>query len=128
MNIGKHLILTSLIFSCGMHGLLAQEAVKTEETTTTTTTTTQTTSASGTTTTTVSGTTTTVSGQTGKVTLAGDVNLDKIVDVSDAVLLARFVVGDKVNVTDQGQVNGEMDDSGKLDSEDVILIVKKIVA
>ncbi|MBR6323929.1 MAG: hypothetical protein IKR62_03030 [Victivallales bacterium] len=39
MNIGKHLILTSLIFSCGMHGLLAQEAVKTEETTTTTTTT-----------------------------------------------------------------------------------------
>ncbi len=39
MNIGKHLILTSLIFSCGMHGLFAQEAVKTEETTTTTTTT-----------------------------------------------------------------------------------------
>ena len=38
MNIGKHLILTSLIFSCGMHGLFAQEAVKTEETTTTTTT------------------------------------------------------------------------------------------
>ena len=40
MNIGKHLILTSLIFSCGMHGLFAQEtAVAREETTTTTTTT-----------------------------------------------------------------------------------------
>ena len=38
MNLGKHLIVTSLVFSCGMHGLFAQEAVKTEETTTTTTT------------------------------------------------------------------------------------------
>ena len=38
MNIGKQLILTSLVFSCGMHSLFAQETVKTEETTTTTTT------------------------------------------------------------------------------------------
>ena len=42
MNIGKHLILTSLIFSCGMHGLFAQEAAVAREETTTTTTTTKT--------------------------------------------------------------------------------------
>ena len=36
MNIGKRLIATSLVFSCGMYNLFAQENVKTEETTTTT--------------------------------------------------------------------------------------------
>ena len=99
------------------------ETKTTESTKTTSATTTTTTK----TTTSASGSETTVSGQTGKVTLAGDVNLDKIVDVSDAVLLARFTAEDKTaDVSAQGKLNADMDGSGMPDSEDVVLILQKI--
>ncbi|MBP0976447.1 MAG: dockerin type I repeat-containing protein, partial [Oscillospiraceae bacterium] len=101
------------------------ETKTTESTKATSATTTTTTTAK--TTTSASGSETTVSGQTGKVTLAGDVNLDKIVDVSDAVLLARFTAEDKTaDISAQGKLNADMDGSGMPDSEDVVLILKKI--
>ena len=62
------------------------------------------------------------------VTLRGDVDLSKVVDVSDAVLLARYVVGDDTFViTDQGLANADADGSGKLTSDDVFYIIKMIV-
>ena len=60
------------------------------------------------------------------VSLLGDVDVSNDVDVSDAVLLARFLVGDNVNVTDQGQINGDADESGDLSTNDVLTIVRMI--
>ena len=61
------------------------------------------------------------------MTLLGDVNLDKAVDVSDAVLLARFVAEDTdANVSAQGKLNADMDGNGQPDGDDVVMILKKI--
>ena len=49
-------------------------------------------------------------------------------DVSDAVLLARLIAEDsKAAVTAQGRRNGDVNDSGAPDSDDVIRILKYIV-
>ena len=88
-----------------------------KETTTGTTSTTTVTTSSG----------TTASTAAGKVTLLGDVNLDKAVDVADAVLLARFVAEDTdANVSAQGKLNADMDGNGQPDGDDVVTILKKI--
>ncbi len=59
--------------------------------------------------------------------LRGDVNLSGNTDVSDAVLLARFLAEDKsAEVTAQGRENADCNRSGKPDPEDVILILKYI--
>ena len=59
--------------------------------------------------------------------LIGDVNLDEMVDVSDAVLLARFIAEDtKAVVYDQGKLNAAVVDDDVLDSNDVIGILKII--
>ena len=59
--------------------------------------------------------------------LIGDVNLDEMVDVSDAVLLARFIAEDKKAVVyDQGKLNAAVVDDNVLDSNDVIGILKII--
>lgn len=60
-------------------------------------------------------------------TLRGDVDESDEVDVSDAVLLARYLVEDSsAQITDQGLANADADASGKVNSEDVIRIVKMI--
>lgn len=60
-------------------------------------------------------------------TLRGDVDESGLVDVSDAVLLARYLVEDSAaQITDQGYANADADASGKVDSDDVIRIVKMV--
>lgn len=55
----------------------------------------------------------------------GDVNCDKAVDVSDAVLLARFIAEDTTAVvTQSGRANSDADGNGKIESDDVIQILK----
>ena len=57
----------------------------------------------------------------------GDVNESGNVDVSDAVLLARFVAEDKAaTVTAAGQKNADVNHNGKPDSGDTVQILKYI--
>jgi probable rRNA maturation factor len=59
--------------------------------------------------------------------LLGDVNCSGKVDVSDAVLLARFVAEDvEANVTAQGKLNGDVNADENLTSDDVIGILRII--
>ena len=59
--------------------------------------------------------------------LAGDVNLDGEVDVSDAVLLARFVAEDSTaSINAQGKINADVDGKTGLSSGDVTMILKAI--
>lgn len=116
----------------------AAQNAQPEETTTTTTTTTTTETTTTTTTTETSGIgtttkpeiTTTTAAETqpeGKLFL-GDVNESGKVDVSDAVLLARFVAEDKsAKVTAQGQKNADTNKNGQPDSDDVTQILKYVV-
>ena len=58
----------------------------------------------------------------------GDVDESGIVDISDAVLLAQYSIGvDNIIISDQGLVNGEMNNDGKLSSDDVTLIIAMIL-
>ena len=92
---------------------------KPEETTTTTTETT--------TTTTETTTTTTVSTPTAQKTMTGDVNCSGAVDVSDAVLLARFIAEDvTANITQNGKLNADCDDDGTITSADTLQILRYI--
>lgn len=57
----------------------------------------------------------------------GDVNLSGMTDVSDAVLLARFVAEDpEAYINAQGRSNADCNKNGMPDSDDVILILKAI--
>ena len=59
--------------------------------------------------------------------MLGDVNESGNVDISDAVLLARFVAEDaEANVTAIGKLNADVNKNGNPDSEDVVLILKYI--
>ena len=59
--------------------------------------------------------------------MKGDVNLDGSVDVSDAVLLARFVAEDKTAVIkSQGKLNADVDGQTGITSDDVATILKYI--
>lgn len=61
------------------------------------------------------------------VSKRGDVTCDNKVDVSDAVLLARFLNNDsKATVTDQGIANADADKSGKVDIDDITKILEYI--
>ena len=56
--------------------------------------------------------------------LRGDVNCDKDVDVSDAVLLARFLAEDsEATVTDAGLLNADANADKKTDQKDVTKIL-----
>ncbi|MCQ2416256.1 MAG: beta-mannosidase [Oscillospiraceae bacterium] len=80
-----------------------------------------------TTTTAPSGTTVTTTGQGASSGLRGDVNTDDVVDVSDAVLLARFLAEDKeAAVSGQGMINADCDGSETLDAADVGIILSII--
>ena len=57
----------------------------------------------------------------------GDANLDKSVDVSDAVLVAKFSSGDSsAQITDHGLVNADCDGKKGVDSDDITVILKYI--
>ena len=61
------------------------------------------------------------------VQLAGDANCSGNVDVSDAVLLARFVAEDKdITVTTDGKRNADCDGTAGITSNDVVYILKII--
>ncbi|MBQ9905542.1 MAG: dockerin type I repeat-containing protein [Oscillospiraceae bacterium] len=58
---------------------------------------------------------------------AGDVNLDCAVDVSDAVLLARYCAEDaKADITASGKQNADVTGDGDITQEDVTEILKMI--
>lgn len=57
----------------------------------------------------------------------GDFNCDGTADVSDAVLLARYLNADKlVQVTDQGLCNAELDGQDGISPDDLDLLLKRI--
>lgn len=59
--------------------------------------------------------------------LYGDTNCDKVVDVSDAVLLARFVAEDsEAQVSAQGKKNADCDGKTGLTGEDTVRILQYI--
>ena len=59
--------------------------------------------------------------------LTGDVNLDDSVDVSDAVLLARYLNSDSsAKITDQGLRNAEVHLDGKITTDDLTDILRII--
>jgi len=58
----------------------------------------------------------------------GNVDLENKVDVSDAVLLAKYNAGiDDVVIDDQGLLNADVNESGKPDAEDLTIILQYIV-
>lgn len=60
-------------------------------------------------------------------TVRGDTNVSGFTDVSDAVLLARYLAEDRgAVVSDQGKLNADMNQNGEPDYDDVILILKYI--
>jgi len=59
--------------------------------------------------------------------VSGDVTLDCTVDVSDAVLTARFCAEDREAViTDQGKQNADVNQDGNITLDDVTVILRKI--
>ncbi|MBR3446415.1 MAG: glycoside hydrolase [Oscillospiraceae bacterium] len=70
---------------------------------------------------------TTVSGSTGTVTLLGDADCSGVVDVSDAVLIARFAAEDKnAVITDQGLRNADCDSTPGVDGSDLTRVLRYI--
>ncbi len=63
--------------------------------------------------------------------LRGDVNLDGSVDVSDGVLLAKFISGDSTaKVTDQGLRNAHVNSDNVIDTDDltdILRIIAKLI-
>lgn len=62
-----------------------------------------------------------------ELAVAGDVTLDCSIDVSDAVLTARFCAEDEEAViTEQGRANADYNADGDITQDDVVLILQKI--
>ncbi|MBR4199857.1 MAG: endo-1,4-beta-xylanase [Oscillospiraceae bacterium] len=57
----------------------------------------------------------------------GDADCNGDLDVTDAVLIARFSVGDNVNISDAGQLRADCDGVKGITSFDVLRVVKRIV-
>ncbi len=81
--------------------------------------------------TTTAETTTAITNDTGKTpmlpTMLGDVDCNKKRDVSDAVLLARFLAQDKTaEITDQGIVNADVDRQDGATGDDLTLLLEVI--
>ncbi|MCR4760884.1 MAG: leucine-rich repeat protein [Oscillospiraceae bacterium] len=58
---------------------------------------------------------------------SGDATCNNVVDVSDAVLAAKFATGDsEAVITDQGKLNADLDGDGSVTLDDVTLILKII--
>lgn len=63
----------------------------------------------------------------GTVRYPGDVNTDKVIDVSDAVLLSRYISEDpEARLTRSGVENADVNGDGLTDSGDVIMLVRQI--
>ena len=61
------------------------------------------------------------------VPVYGDVNLDQKIDVSDAVLLARFAAEDRTaSITADGRINADVNRDGNLTSDDTLQILEYI--
>lgn len=92
--------------------------------TTTSTTTTQTTTSTTTTQTTTSTTTTQTTVQEIQL-LPGDVNCSGVVDIKDAVMMARLVGGDTtVIVSDAGMVNANCDGEDNVNASDLTMLLR----
>lgn len=78
------------------------------------------------TTTTTTVTTTTTAGKSG--TLRGDVNCDGTVDVKDAVLLARYIGNEEVQISDDGLTNAELDGTSGLSTGDLTKLLRGIAS
>lgn len=105
----------------------ATTSISTIATTTSTAATTATSVSSTSKSTTTTTESTTASGSSAEKTLSGDVNESGVVDVSDAVLLARFVAEDAAaEISVAGKLNADTNQNGKPDSEDIIIILKYI--
>ena len=60
-----------------------------------------------------------------KTKLRGDVTEDGVVDVKDAVLLARVVANDKeADITDQGKINADVKEDGLVDKDDLSTLLR----
>ena len=63
----------------------------------------------------------------GSTRYPGDVNLDREIDVSDAVLIARFCAEDKtVTFTPEGYLNADTNSDNYINWSDLILLLKQI--
>ncbi len=79
------------------------------------------------TTTTTTVTTTTTADPVPAAGIIGDVNSDGDVDVSDAVLLARFIAEDSAAIIDNaGQINADTNHNGNLETADITLLLQFI--
>lgn len=98
---------------------------KTTTTTTSTTKTTTTTTSSTKTTTTTSSSTTTTTTPTGKQ--PGDLDCNGSVNISDAILAARYAAEDAtVKISAQGVINADANDDGSISADDVVTILRMI--
>ncbi|MCQ2435152.1 MAG: dockerin type I domain-containing protein [Oscillospiraceae bacterium] len=89
--------------------------------------TTKTTTSTTTTTTTTSTTTTETTLQSADGNLLGDATCDKIVDISDAIAIARLAGEDTtITVTKQGKINADCNFDGKITAEDGARVIKYI--
>ena len=99
----------------------------TTTTTAQTTTTTKNTTTTAKTTTSAQTTTTTTAKKPAAVTKYGDADVSGGVDVSDAVLVARYLVMDRnAKFSDTGLVNSDVDGDGNVSSADMSLILNRI--
>ena len=98
----------------------------TEPVVTTTASVTVTTTATHTTESTAAETTASSSACEPDILLAGDVDCSGIVDVSDAVLLARFIAEDPVRIASAGMQNADCDEVSGIGTGDVIRILRII--
>ncbi len=59
--------------------------------------------------------------------IPGDATCDNILDVSDAVLIARYAAEDsEVRLTAQGRINADFNKDGEITSEDVTKILRRL--
>lgn len=71
--------------------------------------------------------TTTTTQTEAKLSLLGDTNCSGIVDISDAVLLARYLAEDKgASISDVGKLNADVNKNSTPDFEDVVMIIQYI--
>lgn len=101
------------------------ETTTTDTTTTTTETSTTSTTTETSTTSTTTETSTTSSGENFTV-LRGDVNVDNLVNVKDAVLLARYVGNESVVLSDQALRNAELDGNDSINTDDLTKLLRII--
>lgn len=58
----------------------------------------------------------------------GDINLDRQIDISDGVMIARFCSGDSsANVTEEGLANADADLNGEISTDDITCVLRMIV-